>query len=552
MALATPVWLPALLYATHSVRGGTAGGVALHEVAAWSLAGRDFASFVWPFAVGSAWPTYWGGLAYTDYPQYFGVTVVAFALIGVPRRGGPGRGLAVTLLAASAIALLLSLGVRLGPLYTVFQRLVPLVGGFRVAVAVVIVAQFALVLLAARGIDRALRGNERPGAFRRLARAGLLAVAIALLGALLLRFGPLGEGYAQAALAARPQMERAVAELAARKAGEDLALRALLIAGLIGALALRRRGGRFAWIGAPACVGLLALDLLMVSAPVLRRTTGSPERLAAPAPTRLARAAAGDSGARVMALDRGAFYSNDCVSWRVRSVSGYHGAVSRAWDEVFRGRFDVTRLGRAAAVRYVGGSAALGLGPPDYEPVGAAGEGVRRLRGAPGRAYAAHSVVNLGDESRVLEALRSPDFDPPRQALVSEADVAGSYPGSEPSGIRWLRDDPDTLALAVEAPDRAFVVVADAYFPGWTARIDGAPTAIHRVDHVLRGVVMPAGQHRLDLSYEPEGWRLGRWIGGVAALFWLLAVLACTLARTPQRSGIGAMRAGLTAAERPA
>src|SRR5439155_8364705 len=111
-----------------------------------------------------------------------------------------------------------------------------------------------------------------------------------------------------------------------------------------------------------------------------------------------------------------------------------------------------------------------------------------------------------GDERAVLAALGAPGFDPAGVALTSEARAAARYPGSAGCRIRWTRDDPDRLALEIEAPDRAFVVIADAFFPGWAATIDGRPLGIVRVNHLVRGVEVPAGRHAIEMRYEPEGW----------------------------------------------
>jgi uncharacterized membrane protein YfhO len=72
------------------------------------------------------------------------------------------------------------------------------------------------------------------------------------------------------------------------------------------------------------------------------------------------------------------------------------------------------------------------------------------------------------------------------------------------------------------------VVVADTQFPGWSATMDGAPVTIHRVNHMVRGVAVPEGRHRLKMVYVPEGWarsvpvtRAGMGAWALAALAWL-------------------------------
>ena len=54
-----------------------------------------------------------------------------------------------------------------------------------------------------------------------------------------------------------------------------------------------------------------------------------------------------------------------------------------------------------------------------------------------------------------------------------------------------------------------------AFPPGWTATVDGRPVPIHRVDHVLMGVEVPAGSHEVALRHD--GTRRGCGARGSAA-----------------------------------
>jgi uncharacterized membrane protein YfhO len=47
------------------------------------------------------------------------------------------------------------------------------------------------------------------------------------------------------------------------------------------------------------------------------------------------------------------------------------------------------------------------------------------------------------------------------------------------------------------------LVLSETYYPGWKAWIDEQPTQIHSVDIALRGVVVPAGAHRLRMEFRP-------------------------------------------------
>jgi uncharacterized membrane protein YfhO len=69
---------------------------------------------------------------------------------------------------------------------------------------------------------------------------------------------------------------------------------------------------------------------------------------------------------------------------------------------------------------------------------------------------------------------------------------------------------------------RGLVVLDDALFEGWRVEVDGRPAPVVRVDSVLRGVVVPAGTHRVVWSYTVPGIRLG----AAVSLLALLALVA--------------------------
>jgi uncharacterized membrane protein YfhO len=55
------------------------------------------------------------------------------------------------------------------------------------------------------------------------------------------------------------------------------------------------------------------------------------------------------------------------------------------------------------------------------------------------------------------------------------------------------------------------LVLADTWFPGWKATVDGQDAAVERVDYLLRGVRLGPGEHTVEFSYEPLSWTIG-WI----------------------------------------
>ena len=68
------------------------------------------------------------------------------------------------------------------------------------------------------------------------------------------------------------------------------------------------------------------------------------------------------------------------------------------------------------------------------------------------------------------------------------------------------------------------LVVADSHSPGWTARVDGEEAEILPAWGLVRAIRLPAGSHRVEMAYEPPGFRVGLGLA-VAGLVALLAGL---------------------------
>ena len=132
------------------------------------------------------------------------------------------------------------------------------------------------------------------------------------------------------------------------------------------------------------------------------------------------------------------------------------------------------------------------------------------------RAFVVGSALNTNDQ---LAVVTRPGFDPRALAVVSTPlDLNGS------GQARIVRDDPEHVTVRAEADGRALVVLADTYFPGWKATVDGEDAPIVRTDHLLRGVVVGRGPHVIEFRYAPLSWRIG-WIVSLlsAAALGLLA-----------------------------
>lgn len=65
------------------------------------------------------------------------------------------------------------------------------------------------------------------------------------------------------------------------------------------------------------------------------------------------------------------------------------------------------------------------------------------------------------------------------------------------------------VKVRATANKECVLVLADGFYPGWEATIDGAPATIFPAYHLFRGVHVPKGEHVIEFAYRPASFRYG-------------------------------------------
>ena len=86
--------------------------------------------------------------------------------------------------------------------------------------------------------------------------------------------------------------------------------------------------------------------------------------------------------------------------------------------------------------------------------------------------------------------------------------------------------EPNHLVYDVQSDKGGVVVFSEIYYPGWTATIDGQPAELGRVNYILRALNVKAGNHLVELSFNPKTVERTETIAYVAFVLLLLAVAA--------------------------
>lgn len=169
---------------------------------------------------------------------------------------------------------------------------------------------------------------------------------------------------------------------------------------------------------------------------------------------------------------------------------------------------------------------------PARPPEGPAFERLRsdlpwRRRAGLDRAFIAHELETVPDEAAMRARLSDPEFDPEARVYLEDRVTPRPpvAPARGPETVRVTMPRPTRTVVDATATAPGILVLADAYYPGWRATLDGRSTPIFPADWGLRGVALPEGRHTLVFEYRPD-WLPAAVLMTVAGLLATLLMLA--------------------------
>jgi hypothetical protein len=140
-----------------------------------------------------------------------------------------------------------------------------------------------------------------------------------------------------------------------------------------------------------------------------------------------------------------------------------------------------------------------------------------------------------------MTVLADPAFDPRREVLL-ETGCAGGEPAEAPGSAfqgsaAIAARGFDAVTIDVEASSPGYLVLVEAFHPGWTAAVDGEPAPLLEANLLFRAVRVPAGRHSVEMRYWPLALDAGLALAGLAA-----AALIAAAARARGGARAGATR----------
>lgn len=153
------------------------------------------------------------------------------------------------------------------------------------------------------------------------------------------------------------------------------------------------------------------------------------------------------------------------------------------------------------------------------------------------RAYVINAVKPVKDFDKALAIMQDSTFDPRVQAVVEAwryempAEITKRSKG-QINGLTINYFGSTRIEIALNSSSEGLAVLADAYYPGWKAEVDGQPRTIYIVNGVLRGVVVGPEDKVLIFYYSPRGLSF---LFVLAMLAFLVSMIGIILPTKPRR-----------------
>jgi hypothetical protein len=125
------------------------------------------------------------------------------------------------------------------------------------------------------------------------------------------------------------------------------------------------------------------------------------------------------------------------------------------------------------------------------------------------RAYVVggYRLASTPEEARGI--LLSDDFNPRAEAILYERpdqDIGGGRPESTVTIEKYGGNE---VCLKASMAGRGLLVLADSFYPGWRAEVDGVRTPVLKANLCQRAVFVPEGSHRVRFVFRPISYSVG-------------------------------------------
>jgi hypothetical protein len=160
-------------------------------------------------------------------------------------------------------------------------------------------------------------------------------------------------------------------------------------------------------------------------------------------------------------------------------------------------------------------------------------------KNALGNAWFVEKPVMVDNANMEISAINR--INPAKEAAIDVAFkdqiIKSSFPVLENEKIELVSYQPDELIYKYSTKEEKLVVFSEIYYPaGWKSYIDGKESKYFRANYVLRGMVVPAGDHEIKFAFKPSSYIVGNKISLASSIVLMLLLAGYVLMQFKNKS----------------
>jgi hypothetical protein len=479
---------------------------------------------------------YWGTQPGTNGPVYVGAIILFLFVLGLIIIKGPEKW---WLLAATILSIILAWGKNFMPLTNLFLDYFPGYNKFRAVTMTLVIAEFCIPLLGILALRNIFSGTTS----RKDILMGI-KIAFGITGGLALIF-ILFPGLSGSFIAPTEQQGQIPEWLSSaliydRKAllrSDALRSFVLILLGTAVLLAFYyekiKKEYAIIFFGLLFLVDMWFVDKRYLNADnFIRPKEVAKSSVPSPADKIILK---DPSYFRVLNLSVSPF--NDAsTSLYHKSIGGYHGAKLRRYNELIDSSIypEITKIGSVAQKAKT---------IEEIEPVMTGLNALNMLNAkyiifnpnipplvntnALGNAWFAETPLIVANANEELTLINK--FNPEKQAVIDtrfkNQITNSSYPVAEGDTIYLISYKPNELIYKYLSQGERLITFSEIYYPaGWKAYVDGIERSYFRTNFVLRGMVVPGGNHEIKFEFKPSSYYIGETVSLGSSLIFILLV----------------------------
>jgi len=436
----------------------------------------------------SSVPTYWGNQPILEAPAYVGASIMFLFILALFVVKGPFKW---WILISFILSLTLSWGKNFPLLTNLFIDHFPFYNKFRAVSSIQIILEFAIPLLSVIGLHKFLADANLKNIKRSFAVYSVPLILLLVLGGSFSYSGLYDDYYSSGY--GQEIFDQIIDER--KNIFNSDVIRALII-GVLVFLTLRFSkllGRNFTYA---IVLAIVILDLFNINNRYIDKDLFIDRNINTYQASEIDNDILADT-LDFRVFDMSAGLSNANTSYFHNSVNGYHAAKLKRFQEYYDylSYHDNQKLFNTLNVKYL-------IGKDENN-----NDQLYQNPDAFGNAWAVDSLALVDNYDNLLNQLKDADLRDVGFALNKSISIETSrnYNPSDLIKLEKIKNSSSHISYNFESLSEQLIVFSEIYYPsGWQVYLNGEKTNYFDINYLLRGMVVPKGDHLIEFYFSPK------------------------------------------------